>query len=129
MFNVPEDCKDEKVIEIAIKLLKHVISNKKEGGLITYGELSKGLSFPMNSQNIEQQLGRISFACKENGLPPISVMVVNKDTLMPGIGFYKAYCSEVRGEEAREKIAIELMNAVRNYVGWNDTLEAFENIK
>ncbi|MEE0522385.1 MAG: hypothetical protein UC384_01155 [Lachnospira sp.] len=128
MFNVPEDCKDEKVIEIAIKLLKHVISNKKEGGLITYGELSKGLSFPMNPKNIEQQLGRISFACKENGLPPISVMVVNKYTFMPGAGFYKAYCSEVKGKE-RDKIAIELMNVVRNYAGWNDVLEVFENIK
>lgn len=128
MFKVTEDCKNEKVIEIAIKLLKHVISNRKEGGLITYGELSKGLSFPMNPRNIEQPLGKISFACKENGLPPISVMVVNKYTFMPGAGFYKAYCSEVKGKE-RDKIAIELMNVVRNYAGWNDVLEVFENIK
>lgn len=122
-FIVPEDCKDGQVIEIAEKLLTFIIRNP--GKLITYGDLSKQLSFPMNPRNIEQPLGRISFACIENGLPPVSVMVVNKDTSMPGMGFFKAYCPEIKSEDEQMKLCFEYMDRVNKYEHWDDVLSSF----
>ena len=115
---------DEKVQEIAIKLLQHIV---KTNETISYGDLSAQLSFEMNPRNIEKPLGVISFACKDNNLPPISVMVVNKDTLMPGNGYYDAYCPEIKGEDARWKKCFELMKEVQGYSGWDEVLTAFKN--
>ena len=122
-FIVPEDCKDGQVIEIAEKLLTFIIRNP--GKFITYGDLSNQLSFPMNPRNIEQPLERISFACIENGLPPVSVMVVNKDTSMPGKGFFKAYCPEIKSEDEQMKLCFEYMYQVKKYEHWDDVLSAF----
>lgn len=122
-FNIVE-MYDEQVQEIAIKLLEHIIS---ENEIIAYGELTKKLSFPMNPRNIERQLGVISFACKDNGLPPISVMVVNKDTLMPGESFFKAYYPDMKSNDERWKKCFELMKQVKSYKEWNKALDAFKN--
>ena len=35
---------------------------------------------------IGQMLGPIMYYCKDNGLPPLTVLVVNKDTGLPGEG-------------------------------------------
>lgn len=122
-FIVPEDCKDGHIIEIAEKLLTFIIENP--GKLITYGDLSRQLSFPMNPRNIEQPLGRISFACKDNGLPPISVMVVNKDTMMPGDGFFKAYYPQLKTKDEQWKKCFEDMDKVKRFEDWDDVLNAF----
>lgn len=85
-FVVPEEYRNPKSVEIAVKLLEYYLENKDSynKGIITYGELCKKLSFEMNPRVIERNLGDISFTCKENGLPPISALVVNKDERMPG---------------------------------------------
>ncbi len=48
---------DDKVQEIAEKLLKHIIDTNQT---IFYSELSKRLSFEINPRNIERQLGVMS---------------------------------------------------------------------
>lgn len=121
-----DDDYDEKVQQIAIKLLEHIV---KTNNPISYGDLCSKLNFPMNPRNIEKQLGVISFACKRNGLPPISVMVVNKDTLMPGVGFYKAYCPDIKEEEKQWKKCFELTKEVQQYRHWDNVLEAFKEWK
>ena len=121
-FIIPEGCKSPDVREIAIKLLQHIIDTNE---IITYGDLAQKLSFHINPRNIEKQLGNISYACKDNGLPPISVMVVNKDTLMPGNGFYEAYYPELKNEEDRMKKCFELMKEVKEYKGWEQVLDVF----
>lgn len=130
IFFIPDDCRKEEVKEIAIKLLKHIISKKEP---ISYKDLSLKLSpnslFYNRPRNIEEPLGRISYACKDNGLPPISVMVINKEKNMPGAGFFEAYCSEIKGKEAQTIEAIKLMNRVIAYESWNGVLEAFNNIR
>ena len=84
MFFITEDCNNKYIKEIAIKLLQHIISTKQ---FITYGQLSLKMSFDISPRIIERPLGRISYACTNNGLPPISAMVVNQETQMPGKGF------------------------------------------
>ena len=96
MFFIPEDCNNKYIKEIAIKLLQHIISTKQ---FITYGQLSLKMSFDISPRIIERPLGRISYACTNNGLPPISAMVVNQETQMPGKGFFDAYFSEINGED------------------------------
>lgn len=123
IFFIPADCRKKEVKEIAIKLLQHIISKKEP---ISYGELSLNSSF--SPRNIEMPLGRISYACKDNGLPPISVMVINKKNNMPGAGFFKAYCNEIKGKDAQMVEAIKLMNEVIAYESWNDVLAAFDSI-
>lgn len=129
IFFIPDDCRKEEVKEIAIKLLQHIISKKEP---ISYKDLSLKLSsnssFHNRPRDIERPLGRISYACKDNGLPPISVMVINKETNMPGAGFFKAYCSEIKGKDEQMDEAIKLMKEVIAYESWNDVLAAFDNI-
>lgn len=115
---------DEQVQEIAIKLLKHIIDTNES---ITYGELSKRLSFEINPRNIERLLGVVSFACKENGLPLVSVMVVNKETQMPGDVFYKAYFPGLKTKDERWRKCFELMKQVRACKDWDMVLDAFQN--
>ena len=109
----------------AIKLLEHVI---KTNSTIFYSDLTDSLKpdFDINPRNIEHFLVFISFACKANGIPPISVMVVSKDTLMPGSGFYKAYFPELKSDSEREKKCFELMKQVQEYDNWDSVLTAYK---
>lgn len=126
MFFIPEDCNNEYVKEIAIKLLQHIISTKQ---FITYGQLSLKMSFDINPRIIERPLGRISYACINNGLPPISAMVVNQETQMPGKGFFNEYCREIKQKDTQELEWIRLVKKITDYESWTDVLVAFENIK
>lgn len=47
---------------------------------------------------------------------------------MPGAGFFKAYCNEIKGKDAQMVEAIKLMNEVIAYESWNDVLAAFDSI-
>ena len=49
-FVVPEEYRNPKSVEIAVKLLEYYLENKDSDnkGTITYGELCKKLSFEMN---------------------------------------------------------------------------------
>ena len=91
MITIPEyfgkKAIDYKVAEL---LLNHVINNL-DNPVITYGELASKISPDFNPQNLNEPLGNISDLCKENGFPFISGTVVNKDTGLPGNGFYKYF--------------------------------------
>ena len=126
MYFIPEDCNNKYIKEIAIKLLQHIISTKQ---FITYGQLSLKMSFDISPRIIERPLGRISYACTNNGLPPISAMVVNQETQMPGKGFFDAYFSEINGEDAQVREWIKSVENIMAYESWADVLVAFENIK
>lgn len=53
--------------------------------IITYGHLTKLFGMKM-SVALTQPLGHIMYYCIQNNLPPLTVLVVNKETGRPGDG-------------------------------------------
>lgn len=125
-FIVPEDLKKIPVNrDVAISLLKYVIDNQDDS-IITYGDLVKKLPFDYNPRNLDKPLGVISSACLANDLPPISSIVVNKDTRLPGEGFYKQFYLNINWQKDMQKIFEENKLAILNCTRWMDFLEAIE---
>jgi len=108
---------DSLVIEIASVLAQCCIDS--ETPIITYGDLARKLTIPVTPRNLDQPLGRLSDFCKENGLPLLSVIVVNQDTYFPGHGFFKYFFPQAKTIEW-EKIYIEQLNLVASYKQWDE---------
>lgn len=51
----------------------------------TYGQLAKLLGFD-GGGTLSHMLGHVYFYCKQNDLPPLTVLVVNQETGLPGEG-------------------------------------------
>lgn len=107
---------------VAEILLNHVINNRNDP-VITYGELAKKIDSDFNPHNLGRYLGNISDVCKENGLPLISGIVVNKDSGLPGEGFYDYYYGG-RPMNEWENIFEECKLNVISCTLWQDLLEA-----
>lgn len=58
----------------------------KQGDKTTYGELAKDFGLRM-AFDVVPGLTVIQDHCEEQGLPPLTILVVNKDTRQPGEGF------------------------------------------
>ena len=120
-FELTDECYDDLVIDVAINLLNHILDKNE---IIQYGELANMLSSPINPRNLDRPLGCISDACKENGLPLLSVMVVNKETLMPGSGFFNYFYPHLKRTQWEEKF-IEEYKKVQAFKNWDKVLDAF----
>lgn len=53
---------------------------------IAYGELAEIMGRPGGGNMLSRQLGILGRYCVQNGLPALNVIVVNKDSEMPGDG-------------------------------------------
>ena len=128
-YFIAEEYSSPETVEIATKLLEYYLTNKDSHneGFITYGDLCKRLSFEMHPRVIERYLGEISFACKENGLPPISAIVVNKTDTMPGAGFFDAYCSK-KNEIDRIEEWNNIITEIHKCEEWNSLLDAYKKL-
>jgi len=71
--------------ERAYKAWKVLAHYAKEERYLTYKEL--GDSIFIHHRAVRFVLGRIQEYCKKNQLPPLTILVVNKDTGKPGEGF------------------------------------------
>ena len=109
-------------ITVAEILIKYVISNR-DNPVITYKELALKISQDFNPRCLSPFLGNISNECKENGLPYISGIVVNKNTGLPGEGFYKEFYQE-RSCGEWEKINQKCKSDIINCTLWQDFLDA-----
>lgn len=90
----------------------------EEPKLISYSDLIKRMKSDMNPRNLDKPLGELSSFCKENGMPLISSIVVNKDTLMPGAGYFKYYFPGLGEKEQLERYFEELKR-VQEYDNWS----------
>lgn len=73
------------------KVLRDHINNKK-GKIITYGEVSiKIYGHPLGSRAFRIPAGYISTFCMQNELPPLTAIMCNKETKLPGAGFDEMY--------------------------------------
>lgn len=77
--------------ESAIKASQQILSQRARRGLkpVTYGELQKlvGYGAPIHYGSILDELNRIESV---NGRPPLSALVVNTDSRIPGDMFFEA---------------------------------------
>ena len=127
-FVIPEEYRSPESVEVARVLLDFWLNNKEKiKCLMFYQELCNKLSFRVDSRHVDKYLGDISFACKENGLPPLSAIVVNKENCFPGQGFYKAYFPGKRiKDEDRIVIWNKLFKEICNFPYWNKVLEKYK---
>ena len=121
-FFLSEQYRSPESVEVAVKLLEHYLKN--DSGIITYGDLCKKLSFDINPRNIEKLLGDLSYACKDNGLPPLSALVVNKEDMICGAGFFNAYFPGIKRNDWDEKW-MEIYNEIKSYPDWDKVLEIY----
>lgn len=120
-FVLPPECNDSLTHDVAIALLTHIVEHNE---IITYSNLVKKMSIRINPRNLDHPLGTLSEACLANGLPLISVMVVNKESFFPGDGFFKWFFPELDRSKWEEKF-VEEYNKVTKYTDWNRVLLAF----
>jgi len=73
---------DNRALQIWQVLVGFAYSRK----ITTYGEIANILGYK-GAGTMDRQLGHILHFCAQNKLPPLSVIVVNADTGLPGDGF------------------------------------------
>lgn len=79
-------------VDFLLALAEHLAQIAVEHGVIAYGDLTsrfRSLGFNAPSPRAwGELLGDLSRICIHNQLPAISAVVVNKDTHLPGSGFF-----------------------------------------
>lgn len=98
-----------------------LVEHAKLEKTIYYGDLSRRIGGVITPQNLNKPLGILSDAAKRNGYPLISSVVVNKDTLIPGEGFFKEFGGEIKMSEWLPFWQKELA-AVYNCKKWDEFL-------
>jgi predicted HNH restriction endonuclease len=76
---------NEKLLQ---KLSFILIQRAKNNDVIEYGQLSKEIGNAILPHKLNEPLGEISFRCIKNDMPPLSAIVVNQNTQLPGEGFF-----------------------------------------
>lgn len=82
---VPEAELGEKTLFRASQCWQILISKANTSSIITYGELAKLMG--IHHRPLGYILGYIMYYCQHNELPPLTSIVVNQDTGVPGEGF------------------------------------------
>ena len=78
----------QKISEIIIEC-----ANNRE--IIEYNRISKRLEGVISPYRLNEPLGEISLRCIKHGFPPLSAIVVNQGTRMPGEGFFTWVASKM----------------------------------
>lgn len=105
------------VVDVGKALIEFVEDNAGSDLIITYGGLARRLPYEFNPRNLDMPLGTLSDICKEIGLPLISTVVVNRDELMPGPGYFKYFFPTAKISD-REGIFIKEYNRVKGCRDW-----------
>ncbi len=69
----------------ALQIWQILIGAARDRQILTYGMLANMLGYG-GAGVLAQPLGHIMYYCQENDLPPLTILVVNKDTGLPGEG-------------------------------------------
>ena len=73
----------------ALQIWLILISKTSNRQTLTYGDLADILGFE-GAGTLQNMLGHIMMFCINNGLPPLTVIVVNQETGLPGGGLIEA---------------------------------------
>lgn len=86
---MPARLKELGAIEQSIyKVLFAQLGRSRREALIDYGTM--GLAVNVPAKYLAMPLGEIVHWCRRHGLPALSALVVQKDTRIPGSGYYDA---------------------------------------
>ena len=81
---------------------ERLVKAARAGEFVYYGELAKMLGIDMENPHFGAQVGKVLDRINEDeaaaGRPMISAIVVSKDTMLPGTGFFKL------GQELRQTL-------------------------
>lgn len=69
----------------AVQIWQILVAKASNRQTLTYGELAELLKFK-GADVLARPLGHIMYYCQQNGLPPLTVLVVNQATGLPGPG-------------------------------------------
>ncbi|RJP68895.1 MAG: hypothetical protein C4532_11915 [Candidatus Abyssobacteria bacterium SURF_17] len=73
----------------ALQIWQILIAAADNRQILTYNLLAKKIGYK-GAGTLAQTLGHIMYYCQHNGLPPLTVLVVNEDTGLPGEGLLEA---------------------------------------
>ena len=99
----------------ALQIWQILVGKSHNRQTMTYGELAKLLGFK-GAGTLAHMLGHIFIYCRQNDLPPLTALVVNHETGLPGEGL-----TGVDLNHAREEVF-----AFDWYGSWPPTVEDLE---
>jgi hypothetical protein len=118
----------QKRARMALPLLVLQVELKKP---ITYLALMKKMKMP-NARNLNYVLGSVGQALEvlskkwNESIPPIQSLVINKNTLLPGPGFYnflKSNNPSKLSSDEKRKVVDELHQSIYSYKKWKEVLK------
>lgn len=115
------------------KITAILIETAQNGDVIEYSQVSRKINDLIPPLALNTPLGEISIRCIRAGYPPLSVLVVNKDTRMPGEGFF-TWVAERMGypnlpEKEWEDFFNKQVNRTYRMNNWDHFLDHFSDIK
>lgn len=73
-----------------LQIAEILIEKAQKSEVIYYAELAAKVGIE-NPRNLDKPLGVLSTKCKENGLPLISTVVINREDNLPGGGYFDIF--------------------------------------
>lgn len=73
----------------AVQIYQILVGAAHRREIMTYQILAERIGYK-GAGVLDRQLGHLMYWCSENGLPPLTVLVVNKTTGLPGVGLVEA---------------------------------------
>lgn len=83
---------------------------------ISYSDFAKEVG--LSTRKVSDYFEDVSFFCVERGLPPISAIVINKETGMCGNGFFKTYYPHAKQKDYM-KIFFHDIERIQRLDCWN----------
>ena len=100
-----------------ITIAKILINEVRQSHTISYGELARamGMERRVPATRLAAPLGKLSTICQYSDLPLISSIVINRQTGMPGAGFYNEFFSGVDEADWPDIFTNERNSVFANY--------------
>lgn len=117
--------KDNPKTKLVANILIQHVSENKDNLIITYGEVSDLINKEIYHRNLRSHLYAIADACKELGLPHITVVVCRKGTTFPGAGFFDEYFPGLNDQEKHD-IFVKCLNEIRECNDWSKLIRYME---
>ncbi|MFD0769767.1 HNH endonuclease [Bacillus sp. CGMCC 1.60114] len=115
--------------KLLYRISELLVECAKSGKVMEYGQLSKELGGYISPIQLNKPLGAISEMCIERNAPPLSAIVISRNSQMPGEGFFTYIAplmgyGNLKGDEW-DHFYYEQREAIFQYRHWNDFLSSF----
>ena len=102
---------------------ERLVKAARAGEFVHYGELAKMLGIDMDNPHFGAQVGKVLGQISEDevaaGRPMISAIVVSRDTMLPGSGFFKLGQELHRTDPGEDEIAFAIRQIKRVHEYWS----------